>query len=690
MKYEKEFERALAVHRQGKLREAFHRYDAILKAEPGHAQALHYSGVVLHQAGQRPAAAERIRASLHIDPNCAEAWSNLALVLEAVGRVEAAINALKEAVRRDPRAADVASNLAAMLLTQGQVADAEAAARHATGADPQYPHGWYNLALALQQQARVVEALDAAGRAVAIAPQEPTFAGLKAQLEVNVAAPVRARTTLESALARNPASASLRFEYANLLENEGEPVLAAQAYAQTLRLDPAHGAALSQLIFLKRWLADWSDLPSLEQQFREGVAKKVPLLSPFVLLGQPSTREEQRLCADTWSAALAGPPLRVRRPLSKGPRLRVAYLSADFHTHATAFLAAGLFESHDRDRFEVTAYSLGPDDGSPMRTRLRKAFARFVDLRGAPPEAVAERIRSEGTDLLVDLKGHTAGATPRVLALRPAPIQVHYLGYPGTLGGGLVDYLIGDPVATPITHAAGYSEALVRLPGSYQVNDRQRPITEAPSRATLGLPDDAVVLCNFNATWKLRPEAFDAWAQILQRVPSAVLWLLARREGDPATANLRREMAARGVDPARLHFATARANAEYLGLYARADLFLDTWPYNAHTTGSDALWAGCPVLTLQGDTFASRVGASLSLAVGLPELAASSVDEYMNSAVRLSQDSQALSIFRAHLAGPGRESPLFDTLRTTRALEAAYLAIADQHRRGIQAPIDVR
>ena len=690
MKFEKEFERALAVHRQGKLREAFHRYDAILKAEPQHAPALHYSGVVLHQAGQRAAAIERIRASLHIDPNSAEAWSNLALALEAIGRVPAAINALKEAVRRDPRAADVASNLAAMLLSQGAVADAEAAARHATTSDPQYPHGWYNLALALQQQARVVEALDAVGRALAIAPQEPTFAGLKAQLEVSVAAPVRARTTLESALARNPASAALRFEYANLLENEGEPVLAAQAYAQTLRLDPGHGAALSQLLFLKRWLADWNELAALEQQFRDGVAKKIPLLSPFVLLGQPSTREEQRRCADTWSAALAGPPLRVRRPLSKGPRLRIAYLSADFHTHATAFLAAGLFETHDRDRFDVTAYSLGPDDGSPMRARLRKAFARFVDLRGAAPEAVAERIRSEGADLLVDLKGHTAGATPRVLALRPAPIQVHYLGYPGTLGGGLVDYLIGDPTATPVTHATGYSEALVRLPGSYQVNDRQRPIVEAPPRAALGLPDDAIVLCNFNATWKLRPEAFDAWAQILQRVPASVLWLLARREGDPAIANLRREIGARGIDPARLHFATARPNAEYLGLYARADLFLDTWPYNAHTTGSDALWAGCPVLTLQGETFASRVGASLSFAVGLPELVAGNVEEYISSGVRLSQDPQELSRLRAHLAGPGRESPLFDTLRTTRALEAAYLAIADQHRRGVQAPIDVR
>jgi protein O-GlcNAc transferase len=688
MKYEKEMERALAVHRQGKLREAFHRYDAILKAEPRHPQALHYSGVVLHQAGQRAAAAERIRASLDIDPSCAEAWSNLALVLEAVGRQAAAVNALKEAVRRDPRAADIAANLAGLLLTQGELADAEAAARHATSVDPQYPHGWYNLALALERQERVLQALDAVSRAVALAPQETVFSGLKAQLEMTIAAPARARSTLEAALVRNPTSAPLRFEYASLLENEGEPEKAAEAYAQAVRLDPNHGPALSQLLFLKRWLADWHDLETLEQQFRDGVAKGRPLLSPFVLLGQPSTRDEQRRCADAWSAALAGAPLRVRRQLSKG-KLRVGYLSADFHTHATAFLAAGLFEHHDRSRFETAAYSIGPDDGSPMRERLKRAFGRFVDVRGATPEQVASRIRDDGIDLLVDLKGHTAGAPPRVLALRPAPIQAHYLGYPGTLGGGLVDYLIGDATVTPAAHAGDFAEALVRLPGSYQINDRQRPITRAPSREALGLPADAIVLCNFNATWKLRPAVLDAWATILRQVPDTVLWLLARRDGDPAVANLRRELEARGVVPTRLHFANARPNAEYLGLYAHADLFLDSWPYNAHTTGSDALWAGCPVLTIAGDTFASRVGASLSLAVGLPELIASSVEGYVTQAVALALDEDSRVRLRRHLADAGHASALFDTERTTRALESAYVAMADQYRRGVREAIDL-
>ena len=688
MKFQREFDRALAVHRQGKLREAFHRYEAILQADAGHAPALHYSGVVLHQSGQHAAAAERIRAALAIDDSSADAWSNLALVLEASQRPGAAINALKEALRRAPHAAEVAANLAAVQMSQGQLADAESSARQATRIDARHANGWYHLALVLERQYRILEALDAAGRASALAPGETSIAGLKSQLELAVGAPERARATLESALARTPGSAALRFEYASLLERLREPLAAAEAYRQAIRLDPDHGPALSQLVHLERWTADWRELGAHEQRVRDGIAAGRTLLSPFVLLAGPTTRAEQRRAADLWSAALAGAPLRARRAPPSG-RLRIGYLSADLHTHATAFLTAGLFEAHDRERFEVAAYSIGPDDASPMRQRLERAFDRFVDLKAAAPEQVAARIRDDAIDILVDLKGHTAGAPPRVLALRPAPIQVHYLGYPGTLGGGLVDYLVGDAIVTPAAHAADYAETLVRLPGSYQVNDRDRPIVEPPPRAELGLPDDAVVLCNFNATWKLRPESMDAWAAILRRAPDAVLWLLARGDNDVAVANLRREASARGIDERRLIFATARPNADYLGLYRRADLFLDTWPYNAHTTGSDALWAGCPVLTLAGDTFAGRVGESLLRAVGLPELVAGNVDAYVAKAVELAADRAALARLRTYLEGAGRTSPLFDTLATTRALEAAYLAMADQYRRGVREPIDI-
>jgi protein O-GlcNAc transferase len=311
-----------------------------------------------------------------------------------------------------------------------------------------------------------------------------------------------------------------------------------------------------------------------------------------------------------------------------------------------------------------------------------KAFDRFVDVRGRDPLAVADAIRGDSVDILVDLKGHTEGAIPIVLALRPAPIQAHYLGYPGTLGGNLVDYLVGDPTVTPVAHAADYAEAIAMLPDSYQVNDRERPIGSAPPRSATALPDGAFVFVSFNQTYKINPDVFDAWMAILAAVPDSVLWLLAKTDDDPAIANLRHEAQARGIDGARLVFARHRPNAEYLALYRHADLFLDTWPYNAHTTASDALWAGCPVLTVLGTTFAGRVAASLLRAVGLPELVMESTEQYVARALALAADRDELARIKAYLAGPGRASALFDTVRTTRALEAAYTAMAEQHRRG--------
>jgi protein O-GlcNAc transferase len=683
-----EFDRALRLHQEGKLREAYFRYDAILRAQPGHAGALHYSGVVLYQSGKLPEAAERIRASLKAQPAQPDAWSNLALVLEAAGRREAAVNALREAVRVAPQSPELWANLAATELALGRAEDAEASARRSVAADANFANGWYNLAQALAARARVLEALDAASRAASLAPARPEYNGFKAQIEASMGAADRAQTTLESALARKPTDAALRFQLAALLEENGALAQAADAYEQVTRLHPAQGAALSQLLFLRQRLADWHDLPDLRRRFETGVANATPLLSPFVLLSNGTSRALQRRCADAWTAALAAPAAEPpQRLLSQ--RLRVGYLSADFHTHATAFLAAGLFEAHDRRRFEIVGYSTGPDDRSPMRARLARAFDRFVDMAGWPSARVAQAIRADGIDILVDLKGHTEGAAPAALALRPAPIQVHYLGYPGTLGGRLVDYLIGDAIVPPPAHAADYVEALALLPGSYQVNDRQRPVADPPSREALDLPRDAVVLCCFNSLYKLNPQVLDAWGRILTQVPAAVLWLMVRDRDHPGVGHLRRETVRRGIDARRMVFATARPNPEYLGLYRHADLFLDTWPYNAHTTASDALWAGCPVVTWRGETFAGRVAASLLHAVGLPELVTEDVEDYVMAAVRLAHDRDERARLRAYLEGPGRASPLFDTAGTTRALEAAYEAMADQYRRRVREPIRI-
>jgi predicted O-linked N-acetylglucosamine transferase (SPINDLY family) len=689
MSISNEFDRAFRLHQQGKLREAFLRYDAVLAADPGNAPALHYSGVVLYQAGKIPEAAERIRASLELEPRSADAWSNLALVLDCAGRREAARNALLEAARLAPDSPEILANLSATEVAIGRVVEAEASARRAIAADANFAAAWHNLALSLEPQGRLLEALDAASRATALVPGESAYAGFKAQLEITAGMRKKARATLDAALARKPGSAAMQFQLAGLLEREHDVGGAMQAYENVVRLEPQHGAALSQLLFLRQSLGDWHDLEELRKRFRDGIHGGTPLLSPFVWLSQPSSRHEQRRCAEAWTAALAPPAATDgRRGLNDG-RLRIGYLSADFHSHATAYLAAGLFERHDRRRFEIIAYSTGPDDRSAMRERLVRAFDRFVDAAGWPAMRLAQTIRDDGIDILVDLKGHTEGAAPAVLALRPAPIHVHYLGYPGTLGGNLADYLIGDEVVTPLAHATDYVETLALLPGSYQINDRVQPVADAPMRQTLGFTSSAIVLCCFNRGYKLNPEVFDAWLRILAEVPDAVLWLLTHRGEELLERNLRREMVRRGLDARRLQFSAARAHGDYLALYRVADLFLDTWPYNAHTTASDALWGGCPVLTCRGQTFASRVAASLLSAVGLPELVCDDVESYVAKAVALARNPVERRRLRTFLEGAGRASPLFDTGATTRSLEAAYLAMADQYSRGVREPIRI-
>jgi predicted O-linked N-acetylglucosamine transferase (SPINDLY family) len=683
-------EEALRLHRAGRLRDAAARYAEVLAVEPGNAAALHYAGVVRYQSGDPVGAIDLIRRSIAVDQAPAEPWANLAQALDAMNRPEAAINALKEAARRAPLQPEIWSNLAAAESALGLYADAESSARKALAVDSTHAAAWHNLAMVLEPQGRLLEALDAASRAAALAPEAMAHAGYLAQLQEELGQLAAAAKTLDAALARWPTAAALRSQRGHVLERSGDLPGAAREFGHALRVAPDDGPALSQLAFLQKRLCDWGELASLQARFRNAVAAGTPWLTPFSLLSDPSTRAQQLACARAWSAQFVVAPIEpAPRIAEPGKRLRIGYLSSDFYDHPTAVLMAGLLERHNRDRVEVVAYSTGPNDGSALRARVAAAVDRFVEAQGEGSAQLAARIRRDAIDILVDLKGHTEGAPTAALAYRPAPVQAHFLGYPGTLGAPFVDYLIGDPVVTPLAETADYAETLVQLPGSYQVNDRSRAPSAPPDRAALGLPADAVVLCCFNATYKLNPDVADAWSQIVQAAPTAVLWLLARDANDPAAANLRREFTARGVDPARLVFATRRPQADYLALYHHADLFLDTWPYNAHTTASDALWMGVPVVTWRQQTFAGRVGASLLTAAGLPELVTETRDAYVARALRLAGDADARSRLRERLLGAGRASPLFDAERTARALEAAYERMAEQQRSGRRAPIVV-
>ena len=680
------FERAFELHRDGKLAQALAAYEALLKRWPGHAEALHYSGVLLYQTGHLDVAVAKIESSLKSAPGSADAWCNLALVYQAQGRLQPAVAALSEAVRHESRQPQIWNNLAAVLLASGRAKEAEFAVRHALQIDAANAASQFNLALCFEAQGRLDEALQQTEAILRVFPEAIAPAGLKAQIEESLGRLDAASRTLATALERNgeqPAAAPLYLQRANVEQRQGKFIEASSSLEQVLQLDPGSAGALSELLFLRKQLADWHDLGALRARFRVGVAANQGPLSPFCLLSDPSTRAEQRLCAERWSSAHPVLPRPVRAPSNR--ILRVGYLSADFRQHATAVLAAGLFENHDRKRFSVIGYSTGADDGSAMRARLMAGFDRFVDARGWPTRRLAAQIAADGIDILVDLNGHTYGAPTDTVALRPAPIQVNYLGYPGTMGAPFIDYLIGDSVVTPFEHAPDYSETLVQLPACYQINDRKRSVAQAPPKGELGLPEQAFVFCSFNQTYKLNPETFDAWAQILAAVPRSVLWLLG--SNDPTVSrlvetNLRREAVARDIDASRLVFASRRPHAQYVGLHRHADLFLDTWPYNAHTTASDALWAGCPVLTWLGDTFAGRVTASLLTAVGLPELIAPDVRGYIALAIELATDSGALARYRQRLADTGRDSALFDTVATTRALEHAYMRMAEQTRSG--------
>jgi predicted O-linked N-acetylglucosamine transferase (SPINDLY family) len=367
-------------------------------------------------------------------------------------------------------------------------------------------------------------------------------------------------------------------------------------------------------------------------------------------------------------------------------KIRVAYLSADYHSHATAYLIAELIELHDRARFETIGVSFGLDDGSAIRKRLAGAFDRFLDVRAKSDREIAALLATLKVDIAVDLKGYTQDSRPDILSFRPAPIQAQWLGYPGTLGADFIDYVIADETVAPFEHAPFYSEKIIQLPGCYQVNDRKRAITaRTPSRQEAGLPETGFVFCCFNNSFKILPPVFDVWMRLLQEVPGSVLWLLQDNAG--AETNLRSAAAARGVNPARLIFAGRAKLEDHLARHRLADLFLDTLPYNAHTTASDALWTGLPVVTCQGNAFAGRVAASLLKAVGLPELVTQNLADYEALALRLAGDPAMLQGIRATLEANRLDHPLFDTDRFRRGIEAAYQRMWETWQRGEPAQI---
>jgi len=546
----------------------------------------------------------------------------------------------------------------------GDLPAAEHLFREALGLDPAHAPSASNLGMVLFGQGQFEEALARLRRAVEL---DPAHVGARA----NLGGVLHRMQWVEESLIHFREALRLAGNNPHLLASSLRPLMDACAWDEVL-----------------------GRMEKLQRDVRLDVEDWADQIMPFVSLLLPLSEALQLRIARRHAAGIEERARMLRRPVlhtHEGGKLRIGYVSSDFHDHATAYLVTGMLEAHDRERFEVFAYSTGPDfEGSVYRRRIRAACSRFVDIRLASDEASAGRIAADGVDILVDMNGHTAGGRLDLFALRPAPIQVAFLGYPGTTGASFIDYLIADRIITPPGCDDAYSEKLVRLPHSYQPNERPAlQAATAMSRKTAGLPDDAFVYCSFNQHFKLEPQIFRLWMRVLCSMPGSVLWLMAGNR--LSETRLREEADKAGVASSRLIFAPFVTRDRHLARHRLADLCLDTHTVNGHTTASDALLAGVPMLTWPAHSFAGRVGASLLHAAGLPDLIAAGAEEYFDMAVGLAGDASKLRELRERLAAAHASAPLFDAARFAGDIERAYLKMAEL-RDGVFAPrgIDAR
>ena len=627
------------------------------------------------EADDFAAAEAHARRALAQDAADAEALRLLGASLLYQARYAEALGPLEAAHRAAPHKGS-GHRLGYCQLALGDFAGAAQVLRREVQEFPDLVNAHLALGVALVQLQRQEEALAAFLEAARLDPgsaEAHTNAG-------NVLAALgrhdEALAQLRHAAQAQPALADPHFNLGVALQRLKRHEEAIASFQAALDIAPRMPYALGHRVWNELSLCRWDAIGPGSAELRRQVRDEGLAVAPFTFLALTDDPQEQRLCAEQHLRkalpALAAPLWRGER--YRHDRIRVAYLSADFCEHATAYLAAGLFERHDRSSFETVALSYGADDRSPMRSRLARAFDRFVDVRALSDAHVARLLRDMEIDIAVDMKGHTTEARFGILAHRPAPVQVAYLGYPGTSGAGFIDYVLADRFVLPESERDRWTERIVYLPDCYQVNDAGRAIAEqAPTRAAAGLPEHAFVFCCFNNSYKILPRMFDAWMRLLRELHGSVLWLLEDNAG--ARVNLEREARARGVDPARLVFARRLPHAGHLARHRLADLFLDTLPCNAHTGASDALWAGLPLVTCAGSTFAGRVAGSLLHAVGLPELATRSLAEYEALALQLASERGRLRLLRERLAANRDAAPLFDTERFRQNLESAYRAM---------------
>jgi predicted O-linked N-acetylglucosamine transferase (SPINDLY family) len=635
---------------------------------------------LLSTSGRHSDAIEQADRALGLAADFAPAIHCKSTALLALGEASAAQAGFERYVELVPQDPGGHNNLGLALIAAQAYEEAIRAFDRAIQLRPEYARAHNNRAVALLRMRRFAAALEAADRAVALEPRYTKALITRATAQRALGQPAAALDSYRRAFPDPEALAEAFYVLMIDLRRGAD----AQECAKLLyQVAPERDDVAGTYHHASQFIADWSDFDARVRAIVEGIRAGRRPTFPLRFLYAADLPAEQQLCARAMARRFRTEPPLWRGEIYRHDRIRVAYLSSDFHQHATAHLTAGLFEQHDRARMECYALAYGPrptDD--PMRRRLEAAFEHFLDVDALSTSEIASRIRELEIDVLVDLKGYTAGTRVDVLSHRPAPVQVHYLGYPGTLGAEFVDYLIADGHVVPESEQRFYDERLVYMPNCYQAtDDRRREDANPWTRERAGLPAAGVVLCAFHQTFKLNPAVFDVWMRLLRRLPGASLWMLER---DSAVAGRLRDAArTRGVDPARLIFAPELPQAEHLGRLRVADLLLDTSPYSSHTTASDALWMGLPLIALRGRSFAARVSSSIMQAAGLEDLITDSLDQYETLIHDLSVEPERLRALRARIEATARCSPLFQTAAFCRHLEHAYQTMRERTQRGL-------
>jgi predicted O-linked N-acetylglucosamine transferase (SPINDLY family) len=654
------FDRGVALNGLGRHREALGEFDKVLAQQPDNAAALAQRGIALQELKRYPEAEVALARALSMRPDDAVALDTRGAALQGLGRPAEALGCHDRALAMKPANAGALNNRGHALLALKRYGDALESYDRALAFAPAGARALVNRGIALHALRQYREALECFDAAVALAPED----------------------------------AEAHRRRAETLLVLGNHAGALESFEKTLVLRTPLAAVLDRLAVCVAKLCDWSRADEVAHQLDIFVRDGTSVVAPSTLIQFDSTPEQQLACARQYlrdHVPEVSVPFRGTAARNRG-KLRVAYLAANFNRRALKSLVAGLFERHDRTKFEITGISYGLEEDAASRTRTISALDAFHDLRGSDDREIAQRLHDLGIDIAVDLMGHGPDARPGILAPRPAPIQVSYLGYPGTTGADFIDYVIADATVVPRDEDGFYTESVVRLPDCFQINDAGRVIAEAtPTRKDAGLPEKGFVFASFNSGIISAP-VFDTWMGMLARIEGSVLWLLDMSEG--AKFNLRQHASARGVDPdERLIFAPRIGQAEHLARHRLADLFLDTLPCSSGTATSDALWAGLPVLTCRGTSFAGRIAASQLRCLGLNELVTSSFPEYAALAQWLAEDRDILGEIKKRLAETRTTSPLFDTDLMRRNLEEAYItmwALRQGGRRGqgfdVEAP----